>query len=36
MPKWYSASDMYATHTVENFKALLRKVLWSYNNGLKQ
>ena len=27
LPKWSSASEMYDTHNIENFEALLRKVI---------
>ena len=32
LPTWSSASEMYATHNIENFEALLRKVIiiWIY------
>ena len=30
LPKWSSASGMYATHNIENFEALLRKTLYGF------
>ena len=33
LPKWSSASEMYATHNIENFEALLRKVIRIYTTA---
>ena len=30
LPKWSSASKIYATHNIENFEAILQKVIWIY------
>ena len=29
-PKWSSVNEMYATHNIENFEALLRKVIYGF------
>ena len=30
LPKWSSVTEMYATHNIENFEALLRKVIYGF------
>ena len=35
LPTWSSASEMYATHNIENFEALLRKVYMDLYSALK-
>ena len=35
LPTWSSASEMYATHNIENFKALLRKVIYGFIQRLE-
>ena len=35
LPTWSSASEMYATHNIENFEALLRKVIYGFIQRLE-
>ena len=35
LPQWSSASGMYATHNIENFKAILRKTLYGFVQRLE-
>ena len=35
LPMWSSASEMYATHNIENFEALLQKVIYEFIQRLK-
>ena len=30
LPKWSSGSEIYATHNIEKFAALLRKVIYEF------
>ena len=43
LPTWSRASEMYATHNIKNFEALLRKVIYGFiqrledsSNGINQ
>ena len=35
LPKWSSASEMYVTDNIENFEALLRKVIYGFIQRLE-
>ena len=35
LPTWSSVSEMYATHNIENFEALLRKVIYGFIQRLE-
>ena len=35
LPKWSTASEMYATHNIENFESFLRKVIYGFIQRLE-
>ena len=35
LPKWSSASEIYATHNIKNFEALLRKAIYRFIERLE-
>ena len=35
IPNWSSASEMYAKHNIDNFEALLRKVIYGFIQRLE-